>query len=112
MLRFVFNTPGAIGYVRADEVDDSVKVLAIDDLLPGDAQYPLRRGVRAGKVSGRRGETHGDGAAADALRHDRGARDRDRHGARARLDRRDAICASPPTTPTSCTSSFAKRLTN
>jgi len=51
MLRFVFNTPGAIGYVRADEVDDSVKVLAIDNLLPGDAQYPLRRGVRAGKVS-------------------------------------------------------------
>jgi ABC-type phosphate transport system substrate-binding protein len=51
MLRFVFNTPGAIGYVRADEVDNSVKVLSIDNLLPGDAQYPLRRGVRAGKVS-------------------------------------------------------------
>ena len=51
MLRFIFNTPGAIGYVRADEVDNTVKVVAIDDLLPGDAQYPLRRGVRIGKVS-------------------------------------------------------------
>ena len=51
MLRFIFNTPGAIGYVRADEVDNSVKVLAIDNLLPGDAQYPLQRGVRIGKVS-------------------------------------------------------------
>jgi len=33
------------------EFDNSVKVLAIDNLLPGDAQYPLQRGVRIGKVS-------------------------------------------------------------
>ena len=25
--RFIFNVPGAIGYVRSDEVDDSVKIL-------------------------------------------------------------------------------------
>jgi phosphate transport system substrate-binding protein len=51
MLRFIFNTPGAIGYVRADEVDDTVKVLQIDGLLPGDAKYPLRRAARAGRAS-------------------------------------------------------------
>lgn len=42
MLRFVFNAPGAIGYVRAREVDDSTKVLRIGGLLPQDAGYPLR----------------------------------------------------------------------
>jgi hypothetical protein len=50
MLRFIFNTPGSIGYVHADEVDDTVKVIKIDDQLPGDAKYPLRRGGRTGKV--------------------------------------------------------------
>ena len=47
MLRFVFNAPGAIGYVPADQVDDTTKVLRIDGLLPTDDGYPLRRGVRA-----------------------------------------------------------------
>ena len=42
MLRFVFNAPGAIGYVHADETDDMEKVLRIDGLLPSDARYPLR----------------------------------------------------------------------
>ena len=51
MLRFIFNTPGAIGYVRADEVDSSVKVVAIDNRLPGDPQYPLQRGGPVGKVN-------------------------------------------------------------
>ena len=41
MLRFVFNVPGAIGFVSAAEADDSTKVLRIDGMLPGDAQYPL-----------------------------------------------------------------------
>ena len=50
MLRFIFNTPGAIGYVRAGEVDDSVKVVAIDGHLPGDADYPLQRRARIGRV--------------------------------------------------------------
>jgi ABC-type phosphate transport system substrate-binding protein len=51
MLRFVFNTPGAIGYVQAGEVDDSVKVVAVDGRLPGDAGYPLQRRARIGRVN-------------------------------------------------------------
>lgn len=43
MLRFVFNVPGAIGHVWADETDDSVKVLRIDGRLPGEPGYPLVR---------------------------------------------------------------------
>ena len=46
MLRFIFNTPGAIGYVRADEVDDTIKVLRIDGRLPGEAKYPVQRAGR------------------------------------------------------------------
>ena len=50
MLRFVFNAPGAIGYVPAHQADQSVKVLRIDGLLPGDAKYPLRpRPSRSGR---------------------------------------------------------------
>jgi ABC-type phosphate transport system substrate-binding protein len=41
VLRFVFNVPGAIGYVRASEVDDSVKTLRVDGRLPGEAGYRL-----------------------------------------------------------------------
>jgi ABC-type phosphate transport system substrate-binding protein len=43
MIRFIFNAPGAIGYVRADQVDGTTKVLHIDGWLPGDPKYPLRR---------------------------------------------------------------------
>jgi ABC-type phosphate transport system substrate-binding protein len=42
MLRFVFNAPGAIGYVRASELDDTTKVLRIDGAAPSDPQYALR----------------------------------------------------------------------
>jgi len=38
---FVFNVPGAIGYLRPEDVDDSVKVISIDDHRPADAEYPL-----------------------------------------------------------------------
>jgi hypothetical protein len=41
VLRFVFNVPGAIGYVRASEVDASVKTLRVDGRLPGDRGYGL-----------------------------------------------------------------------
>lgn len=41
ILRFVFNVPGAIGYVRASEVDASVKVLRVDGKMPGDPGYRL-----------------------------------------------------------------------
>ena len=40
--KFVFNVPGAIGYLRPEDVDDSVKIVRIDGHLPGDAEYPLR----------------------------------------------------------------------
>ena len=43
MLRFVYNAPGAIGYVYVRELDDSVKTLRIDGLPPDDAGYRLRR---------------------------------------------------------------------
>jgi hypothetical protein len=55
MRRFVFNAPGAVGYVAADETDDTVKVLRIDGLLPGDPRYPLRRRARSASEQDRRG---------------------------------------------------------
>jgi ABC-type phosphate transport system substrate-binding protein len=44
--KFVANTPGALGYVRASDVDDSVKVVRINGLLPADDGYPLRLRAR------------------------------------------------------------------
>lgn len=41
MLRFVFNAPGAVGYVRASEADSTVKVLRVDGRLPGEPGYRL-----------------------------------------------------------------------
>jgi phosphate transport system substrate-binding protein len=38
---FVFNVPGAIGYLRAVDVNESVKVVRIDGHLPTDDGYPL-----------------------------------------------------------------------
>jgi ABC-type phosphate transport system substrate-binding protein len=40
--KFVFNVPGAIGYVRASDVDASVKVVSIDGHLPDDKEYRLQ----------------------------------------------------------------------
>ena len=40
--KFVFNVPGAIGYLRLEDVDATVKVLRIGGRLPSDADYPLR----------------------------------------------------------------------
>jgi ABC-type phosphate transport system substrate-binding protein len=39
--KFIFNVPGAIGYLRIGDVDPSVKVLRIDELLPEDKGYRL-----------------------------------------------------------------------
>lgn len=39
--KFVFNVPGAIGYLRASDIDASVKVVRIDGLLPDDKGYKL-----------------------------------------------------------------------
>ena len=40
--KFVFNVPGAIGYLRPEDVDDTVKVIRIDGHLPADVEYPLK----------------------------------------------------------------------
>ena len=42
MVRFVFNAPGAIGYVRASSLDGSVKVLRIDGHAPGEPGYRIK----------------------------------------------------------------------
>jgi ABC-type phosphate transport system substrate-binding protein len=47
--KFVASNPGAIGYLRASDVDGSVKVLRINGLLPGDDGYPLRLRRRISK---------------------------------------------------------------
>jgi ABC-type phosphate transport system substrate-binding protein len=39
--KFVYNVPGAIGYLRASEVDGSVKVVRIDGRAPGEPGYRL-----------------------------------------------------------------------
>lgn len=44
--RFIFNVPGAIGFVRASEVDATVKVVRVNGCEPGDPQYPLRLTAR------------------------------------------------------------------
>jgi ABC-type phosphate transport system substrate-binding protein len=48
--KFIFNVPGAIGYLRIGDVDSTVKVLRIDELLPEDKGYKLR--VQSEPVSG------------------------------------------------------------
>jgi phosphate transport system substrate-binding protein len=40
--KFIFNVPGAIGYLRVGDVDSTVKVVRIDELLPEDKGYKLR----------------------------------------------------------------------
>lgn len=47
--KFVFNVPGAIGYVKGTDVDPSVKILRIDGRLPDDKDYRLRLQGRSGK---------------------------------------------------------------
>ena len=42
MIKTIANVPGAVGYVRADEVDASVKVIRVDGLAPGDAGYRIK----------------------------------------------------------------------
>jgi len=49
VLKFVFNVPGAIGYLRAADVDGSVKVLRVDGRLPEDKDYKFRMQPRTGK---------------------------------------------------------------
>jgi hypothetical protein len=39
--RFIFNVPGAIGFVRASDVDATVKVLRLNGFALNDPHYPL-----------------------------------------------------------------------
>lgn len=48
--KFIFNVPGAIGYLRLGDVDPTVKVVRIDELFPEDKGYRLR--VQTETVSG------------------------------------------------------------
>jgi hypothetical protein len=45
----VGTTPGAVGYLRASDVDDSVKVVRVNGLLPDDDGYPMRLRARLPK---------------------------------------------------------------
>lgn len=44
--RFVVSKPGALAYLRASDVDDSIRVVRVNGLLPEDDGYPLRLRVR------------------------------------------------------------------
>ena len=44
--KFVGATQGAVGYLRASDVDKSVKVLRVNGLLPDEDGYPLRLRAR------------------------------------------------------------------
>lgn len=46
--KFLFNVPGAIGYLRLSDVDSTVKVVRIDKLMPEDKGYKLRIRAEAG----------------------------------------------------------------
>ena len=39
---FIASSPGAISYLRASEIDASVKVLKVDGKSPGDPDYPIK----------------------------------------------------------------------
>lgn len=47
--KFIFNVPGAIGYLRATYVDKSIKVIRIDERLPDDKGYKLHIPPRQAK---------------------------------------------------------------
>jgi hypothetical protein len=49
VLKYVYNVPGAIGYLRVTEADDSVKILHIESRMPGDKDYGIRLHQKAGK---------------------------------------------------------------
>ncbi len=46
--KFVFNVPGAIGFLRVSDIDDSVKVVRIDELLPDEKGYKLHLQIQTG----------------------------------------------------------------
>ncbi len=47
--KFVIYVPGAIGYLRASDVDSTVKVVRIDERYPGDKGYPFHVAAAASR---------------------------------------------------------------
>jgi len=47
--KFVFNVPGAIGYLRVSDLDSSVKAVRVDERGPEDKGYKLRVPPRSPK---------------------------------------------------------------
>jgi len=45
--KFVFNVPGAIGYIRASDIDSTVKAIRVDGHLLSDREYSLHIPPRA-----------------------------------------------------------------
>jgi ABC-type phosphate transport system substrate-binding protein len=45
--KFIFNVPGAIGYLRVSDVDSSVKIVRVDGHLPAERDYGLHLQARA-----------------------------------------------------------------
>jgi len=45
--KFIFNVPGGIGYLRISDVDPSVRIVRIDQLLPEDKGYKLHVRMQA-----------------------------------------------------------------
>ncbi len=45
--KFIFNVPGAIGYLRISDLDSTVKVVRINELLPDNRNYKLHVQIQA-----------------------------------------------------------------
>ena len=49
VLKFVSNVQGAIGHLRTTAVDESVKIVRVDSVLPCDKDYSIRMHPKSGK---------------------------------------------------------------
>ena len=49
VLKFVSNVQGAIGYLRTTAVDESVKIVRVDSVLPCDKDYSIRMHAKSAK---------------------------------------------------------------
>jgi ABC-type phosphate transport system substrate-binding protein len=49
VLKFVSNVQGAIGYLRTTAVDESVKIVRVDSVLPCDKDYSIRMHAKSVK---------------------------------------------------------------
>jgi hypothetical protein len=49
VLKFVSNVQGAIGYLRTTAVDESVKIVRVDSVLPCEKDYSIRMHAKSVK---------------------------------------------------------------